>query len=380
MFKFFKKVKHSVFYLMVRNSNYGRKILIKKGKVLPIETIDGFLSKAPALKLDGNFDASQIKVGIVKNGTYFDNYVSPTASWLYYRRFCETNSIPYEIYDIKSDSWYENALSLDVIFWHPNSTPADMYIAENRIYVLEKHLGKTCFPSYHEIWQYEDKNRSQLLYKALSLNYVKTFSSHNHKESLEYINGAKYPFISKTHIGAGSSGVVKVNNSKEARRIVNKTFGYFGKKTFYPYQRQKDYVFFQEFIEDATFDLRIIIVNEKMFGYYRYPNKGDFRASGSGNYEKKAIPKEALELAYDIKTKLNSRLMGVDLMYSESRGKYYIIETSLFNQIDTPKQLIVDGVAGYYDANDNFSFKKGEFWIAELTAEFVISNYLNSIK
>ena len=144
----------------------------------------------------------------------------------------------------------------------------------------------------------------------------------------------------------------------------------------FPYLRQKDYFFIQDFVPDATYDLRIIIVGNKAFGYYRYPDKGDFRASGAGNYEKKELPENAVRLAIDIKNKLNSRLLGVDFLYSSSLQQYFVIETSLFNQIDTPEQLVVDGVAGYYDiSSDKMVFKEGKFWIQELLMQLLVENW-----
>ena len=117
-------------------------------------------------------------------------------------------------------------------------------------------------------------------------------------------------------------------------------------------------------------------IGDKAFGYYRYPDKGDFRASGAGNYEKKDLPEEAIRLAIDIKKKLNSRLMGIDFLYSNHAKQYFVIETSLFNQIDTPEQLVVDGVAGYYDiSSDKIVFKEGKFWIQELLMQLLVEEW-----
>ena len=71
--------------------------------------------------------------------------------------------------------------------------------------------------------------------------------------------------------------------------------------------------------------------------------------------------------------------MGVDLLYSNKDKKYYIIETSLFNQIDTPEQLVIDGVPGYYDISDidNIKFKEGRFWIQELILRDIILEWYN---
>ena len=116
------------------------------------------------------------------------------------------------------------------------------------------------------------------------------------------------------------------------------------------------------------------------FGYYRYPKKGDFKASGSGIFEKKAIPLDALKLAIEIRNKLQSRQLGVDLLYSEKHSQYFIIETSLFNQIDSPIQLEVNSKPGYYDISDinKIYFKEGRFWIQELTLRNIVIQWHNA--
>lgn len=75
--------------------------------------------------------------------------------------------------------------------------------------------------------------------------------------------------------------------------------------------------------------------------------------------------------------KLNSRLMSVDLLHSPRNNKYYIIETSLFNRIDTPEQLVVDGVPGYYDISDmnDIRFKPGRFWLQELSLKVIVEQW-----
>ena len=261
--------------------------------------------------------------------------------------------------------------------WHVNSTPAELSIAQSKIYILDHILRKFCFPSFHEIWQYEDKCRASYLYKIYGSPSITTFLTNSYKEASAIINKLDFPVVAKASTGASSSGVEKINNSREAKKYVKEVFSDKGRKTIYPYMRHKDYVLFQEFIDDAKYDLRIMIIGNKAFGYYRYPNKGDFRASGAGNYEKKDIAYEAIRIAVDVKNKLNSRLMGVDMLYSDKQGKYFIIETSLFNKIDTAEQLKVDGIPGYYDISNinDITFKPGSYWIHELVMDEIIREW-----
>lgn len=355
--------------VILRKTSFYKKHSLKRKTVVKYSEVDIFLNEAPILKLDYNLkEKPNIAIIKTQESLIGKEYVNPKASWLRYERFCKNNDLPYNFLDITRSDWMEQAKKYDIIICHTESTPAYQDMIESKIYILENLMGKFCFPSYHEVWQYENKNRANYLYDYYGLPKIPTYVTQNREEAYELIKEIGYPFITKTTIGAGSSGVKKINTRSEAVKLINSIFSKYGLKTQYPYQRQKDYFYIQKFVDDATFDLRIMLVGDMAFGYYRYPNKGDYRASGAGNYEKKALPEDALKLAIEVRNKLKSRQMGVDLLYSNKDKKYYIIETSLFNQIDTPEQLVIDGVPGYYDISDidNIKFKKGRFWIQEL--------------
>lgn len=360
---------------IIRKTSAYKSISIKNKKVMSFSNIDIFLNEAPTLLLDESL-VDKPYVGIVKTQhiDIREGYEDPKASWLRYERFCKNNDIPYSFYDIEKSDWLEEAKNYDIVVCHTEDSPAYQDMIESKIYILDKILGKMCFPSFHEVWQYEDKNRSNYLYQTHELPTIPTVLTHDKQEALEIIDKTEYPFITKTSIGAGSSGVFKINSKKQAKIFVNKVFSRNGLNTQHHYQNQKNYFYHQNFINDATFDLRVMLVGDMAFGYYRYPNKGDFRASGAGNFEKKAIPFEAIELAVAVRNKLQSRQIGVDLLYSERYGKYFIIETSLFNKIDSAMQLEIDGEPGYYDISDieNIAFKKGKFWVQELLLRDVV--------
>ena len=357
-----------------KTSAYKNRIIKQKLVVRPSE-VDTFINQAPVLYLNNDLRIKP-RVAIIKSQekSIVEGYVNPKASWLRYERFCKNNDIPYGFFDITKSDWMEQAVNYDVFICHTESTPAFQEMMESKVYILEKFMGKHCFPNYHELWQYENKNRASFLYELYALPTIPTLLTYNEEEAIELIDKNGYPFITKTTIGAGSSGVTKIDSKSQALKQIKNIFSSKGLKSQYPYYRQKDYLYIQQFIDDATFDLRIMLVGDMAFGYYRYPNKGDFRASGAGNTEKKAIPEDALRLAIDVRNKLNSRQMGVDLLYSEKTKQYYIIETSLFNQIDTPEQLVINGVPGYYDISNinNISFKEGKFWMQELVLRNVI--------
>lgn len=330
--------------------------------------LENYLEEAEKVLLSDSSVAKNVIVGLVRDGHEYEGYVKERAYYPKYERFLINNNIQYEYYDILDSNWLTNASKYDLIVWHMTSDPSTQEIATNKLYILDKVLGKKCHPSFDEIWTYEDKVNMHYLYRVHDLPEIPTFVSHSKEDALKYVNKVKYPIISKLVTGSSSFGVEKIENVREAKKIVEAAFSYKGNKTYFPYQRQKDYVLFQEFVPGAEFDLRIVVVGDKMFGYYRYPNEGDFRASGAGNYEKKEIDSKALELAYLVKEKFKCSFLATDFLYSKANQCYYIIESSIFIGIDTPSQLEIDGVAGYYQrvTENDYKFVEGKYWLQEL--------------
>ncbi|MHC5310081.1 ATP-grasp domain-containing protein [Myroides sp. LJL116] len=350
---------------------FYKKKLIEKGNIVEYKQHCLDIDDANKVLLESVNIEEGFLVGIVKDDVFFadQNYVSPRSYFPKYERFLNSNNIKYEFFNILTSDWLEVSKKYDLIIWHTASDPNTQKIAKNKIYVLDKILQKKCLPSYDEIWGYEDKINAHYLYQAHGLPEIPTFVSHDRVEIEHFLANTKYPIISKLTTGSASFGVDKLDNKKQAVQLVNKIFGYNGLKTYFPFERQKDYVYFQQFISDATFDLRIITIGNQALGYYRYPNKGDFRASGAGNYEKKEIPNEALDLAFKVKKLYGASCLATDLLYSEKLNKYFIIESSIFIGVDTPNQLEIDGVPGIYNllADGSYKFEKGKFWIQELT-------------
>lgn len=348
-----------------------RKII--KGRDYTIEEEKKLIESAEKIFLGWPDDVEKPIVGLVRE--YKDKIVEGMY-WTKFERFLKNNSVQYEYFDINNSTFIDEAEKFDIIIWRTLSDPASQNEAEGKIKLLEKYMGKSCFPSEEELWFYEDKIRQHYLFRINNLPTINTIVSYSENEAMNFIKGCNYPIVSKIATGSGSQGVRLIRNYKEARKMCKRIFGH-GLKIYWPYLRQKNYIYFQEFIEDSTYDLRIIIINDSYFGYYRNVPKGDFRASGAGNFEKKDIPKEALLLAKRVKECLpRTRILAVDLLKNPKDNEYYIIETSLFIRIDTPEQLVVNGVAGRYIYSDNeFRFEKGKFWLQELVLQQILNEW-----
>ncbi len=100
--------------------------------------------------------------------------------------------------------------------------------------------------------------------------------------------------------------------------------------------RQKGYVYFQEFIPNNGFDTRVEIVGDKAIGLIRYTRENDFRASGSHNnkYDAELIPEGAIDFAFYVAEKLGIQAVALDLVQHKETKEFYLIETSYCYGVD----------------------------------------------
>jgi hypothetical protein len=84
--------------------------------------------------------------------------------------------------------------------------------------------------------------------------------------------------------------------------------------------RERGYVYFQEYIPDNNFDIRVIIIDNKAFALKRMNRKDDFRASGSGNivYERKEVDERCVQIAFNVTTALKLQCAAYDLVFDKN--------------------------------------------------------------
>lgn len=313
-------------------------------------------------------------IGIIKD-------YDPYPRWTKCCRFLENNSFPYGYYDLQASDWMERAGKFDVFIGILSSDPVQLQEMRTKYFILENYLGKICFPSYNDLFLYENKTLEFCIGKATGIPFPSTYIFNNECEALAAIEKLHFPLISKIDPGSGSIGVECINRKKQAAAIIKKSFSRKGRATHSLTIRQKDYVYFQEFIPNDGFDIRVIVVGNQVFGYFRRVLRGDFRASGMDLVEKRELPKEALILARKINKVIKSPLIVVDMVHGLD-GKYYVIEISPMCQMKLPEQLHVKNVAGVYIFNDDvtYHFQPGKYWVYELAIkEFFLSKYLPRI-
>lgn len=297
--------------------------------------------------------------------------------WTKYERFLLRNQFPFEYLEIHRSDWLAISKQLDVIIWASEGAAPEIEEQKRKTFLLENFLGKVCFPSFETLMWSEDKIYQYEWLRMFDFPVIETFISHNAAETLAKIQQLDYPLIAKVPVGAGSLGVELVKNLKEAEGIAKQAFSPVGRRIYWPYFRQKDYVYFQKFMPNAGYDLRVIAVGNKVFGYYRDVPQGDFRASGMGIVRKGDLPEDAVHLAVQVIKKLGLVIAAVDML-QDSSGKFHIIEMSPLIQVDTAGQLHVDGVPGAYvfSSSGTYTFEPGMFWIQELALKEFFEQWL----
>ena len=114
---------------------------------------------------------------------------------------------------------------------------------------------------------------------------------------------------------------------------------------------EKDYVYFQEFMANNDFDLRLAVINQsRIVCIKRYNRKGDFRASGSGNMhflKEDELDKSLLKLVLDTTKKLKMNFAAYDIVFDVNK-KPTIIELTYTPAIEYEES------PGYWDSNLNW--------------------------
>ena len=272
----------------------------------PVED-DAALEEAEHVLLPWPDGLPKPRVGLVPD---VDDY----PYWTKYRRFLRANDIPFEIYDIHRSTWLRDAQRFDMVLWRPASYPHELEECRRKFHILEQQFGMFCYPSVADIQLYEDKITQYELLVHHGLPVIETFVSNSEAETMDYLATCAYPLVWKLTAGSGSLGVELVRSRRTAERWVRRVFDFAGRRTYWPYVGQKNYVYLQRFIPEASYDLRVIVIGQMVFGYYRDVPKGEFRASGMNLLRWDGPSHEVMRIARRVAEALDLPCVAVDLL------------------------------------------------------------------
>lgn len=257
-----------------------------------------------------------------------------------FRASCETIGFAHRVIFIGRDDWIKQLDGVDAFVWRPiMGDPTNMAEIRTKIPLIET-IGIPCFPNSLMLWLYDDKIRESYFFRLHGYPTPKTFITFLEHEARKYVKQAAYPLVSKTHMGASASGVILLQNLHDAECLLDRIFAKrslwdraFEKYYYIPRltngnfllerkYRYRDYcpryAYFQEYIEGAG-DWRITTLGRDLISAFVRRNRPlDFRASGSGLWEKVSVdslPIEACELALKISNRHKFTSMTYDFMH-----------------------------------------------------------------
>jgi len=327
-----------------------------------------------------------MKVGIHgQAGRDYNEYIQR------YETILRHNNIPSIRLDISDlDFWEKLKGCTHFIFRWGQVHDADRQIAHNILPVIEKELNIKTFPNQKTCWHFDNKIAEYYLSKAHNFPFEKCWVFWDKPSALKWVGIADYPVVAKLSGGAGSRNVKLIHSKKDAKKLINRMFhagvqhgsfdlqdkvtsrGYI--KTAMSFIKAKlcgairvgpipthwnthqHYVLFQKYLPGNLFDVRIVTIGKRAFGYRRFQRPADFRASGSGlkDLNHKNIDLNCVEMALKHSKKLGFQSMAYDFFY-DSNKKPRILEISY-----TYPELAVVNLPGYWD--NDLKWHSGNYW------------------
>lgn len=323
-------------------------------------------------------------------------------------KFCDKNSINYKLVDCYDSDIVSQLENCDGLMWHWVQWDAKAILfARQLTYSLNK-AGKKVFPNIDTCWHFDDKLGQKYLLESIDAPLVNSYAFFDENKAKMWAENTIYPKVFKLRGGAGALNVQLVKNKKQALKIIRKAFGTgfshtnnaekvkdrWGKlkrekdwNSVYSLlrgigllvwprldpghklkNREKGYVYFQDFLPNNEFDIRVIVIGEKAFGIKRMVRKNDFKASGSGmiRYEKSEIPDECIKISFELNKKLETQCVGFDFIKDDTGYKIVEMSYSFSQEGYRP-------CPGYWDSNLNWHEEK--FY----SEDFMVKEFIESL-
>ena len=309
-----------------------------------------------------------------------------------YIQILDRNSIKYYLINPNNKNFWNEVNKCDFIIIQYGQYRSQLEQAMTFLPIFEKCLAKKCFPSCSTGWHYDDKIKQYYLLSHFGYNYIPCHIFYNMDNAYEFAKIANYPLVFKLRSGAGSSNVRLIKSEKEAWKFIKIMFtkgvknsnikldflsnikykgfmNYAHKELSYFYNFikdgyiktdfwgvEKDYVIFQDFCPDNSYDTRVTIIGNRAFAFRRFNRTNDFRASGSGkiDWDWRFIDQRFIEIALKISNFFDFQSMAYDFIY-DKEGKPAICEISY-----TFQDYAVFKCSGFWD--DNMRWVEGNFW------------------
>lgn len=305
-----------------------------------------------------------MKVAIHRNNNIFNHSTNWNNEW---GKYCISNKIDFGIVNCFSNDIIDVLKEYDCLLWHfSNYSSQEMNFARSILYTAKK-MGLKVFPDFETAWHFDDKVAESYILKAIDAPTPATFVFFDFDECRKWLDTkAKYPIVSKLRCGSGSNSVKLHKTSEEAKKFAEKIFkggissrpsvlfkvgsNIKSSKSFSTMvnrikripdfiqtmkgakclARETGYAYFQEFVENDGYDLKIVVIGDKLSYICRSVREDDFRASGGGSlfFDKSLVTDSIIDSAFKTTDEMGAQCMGYDYVVDKKTGEGKIIEMS----------------------------------------------------
>jgi glutathione synthase/RimK-type ligase-like ATP-grasp enzyme len=345
-----------------------------------------------------------MKVAILRN--------EDSNSSLKWELACSKKKLNYTVINLTSSNWLKMIKAEKFHFFllkPPGLLTHYKTLYDERLFIIAKILKFPTFPSFEEVYIYENKKLLSYFLEANHLPHPKTYVFYLKQEAKQFVLNSSFPIVAKTSIGASGSGVQFLKNKKQALKYIKNAFSakgirrrlgpnrvtgspgkwitkaiekpsYFVRKLkeyFSIYKHgERDFLVFQEYIPH-DFEWRIVRIGDSYFGHKKI--KSNEKASGSKGIDYSNPSESILNFTRNICEKYNFHFMALDV-FEDGQGGYLINEMqTIFGHVQD-HILEVNGIPGRYILkNSKWVFEKGYFNTNE-SYDLILESALDLLK
>ena len=319
-------------------------------------------------------------IAIIKDDFHGRHSTAWSAEWL---AACVEGGINHDLIDWRAMDSFDRLLKYDKVLWHfSHYSAGEMAFARSLLFALDV-AGCDTFPGFSDSWHFDDKIAQAFLLKACEAPTPRNYTLLSPNAVEDWIRQVGiFPVVAKLRVGSGSNNVILINNSTRLRRYARQMFSRGMNSAPNPFfkvssnlrssrnfsdvlrrmrrapeflytlanaralPREKGYVYLQEFIPGACYDIKVVVVGSKLSFIGRHTREDDFRASGGGDlfYDRIIMTPNIIEAAFKVAEAMRSRCVGMDFVVDPRTQELYVVEISYgFSHT----ALLASG--GYYD-------------------------------
>ena len=297
--------------------------------------------------------------------------------------YLDENNIQWEYLNPYRTDIVKKMDKYSAILWHyTNFSNSDLMEAQNILDIAQRK-GLKVFPDHNTGGHFDDKIAEMYEFHRIGSPKPRSWVFYERDKCEKWLkNKAKYPIVAKLRRGSGSNNVTMIHNAAEGIRYCRRMFS----KGMSPSQSliyktyseaqsiknikmliervkkiprwliarrysqgmpdEKGYCYFQEFIPNEGYDLKVVVVGDKCSYVGRGTRKGSFKASGGGElfYDKNKVPKDVVRSTFTTADAIGSQCMGFDYVVDSRTGKGKIVEMCYGFDVNVIKEC-----GGYWD-------------------------------